>query len=74
MPKDKYMNNEKTLKLPRVVHFTLKRISTESGLPMYSVLANLLLREIANPSLPCVRGVGYYFKKADGVAATQVES
>jgi hypothetical protein len=75
MPKDIYMNNdEKTLKLPRVVHFTLKRLSTASGLPMYSVLANLLLRELTSPSLLCVRVGRDYIEKVDGVAATQVKS
>jgi len=71
IPKDKYMNSEKTLKLPRVVHFTLKRLSTASGLPMYRVLANLLLRELTSPSLPCVHGGGDYIEKVVGIAATQ---
>lgn len=74
MPKDIYMNNEKTLKLPRVVHLTLKRISTASGLPMYSILARLLLREITSPSLSCVHCGEDYLEKVDGVAATQMES
>lgn len=71
MPKDKYMNNEKTLKLPRVVHFTLKRISTASGIPMYSVLANLLLRELTSPSLQSVRGGGECVEYSIGDTATQ---
>lgn len=71
MPKDNNMNNdEKTLKVPRVVHLTLKRLSVQSGLPIYGVLAKLLLMELTNPSLLCLSGGDDCGKKDTGVAAT----
>jgi hypothetical protein len=43
-------NNEMTLKLPRVVHRLLKQLAASRSVPMYTLLARMLLREIADPN------------------------
>lgn len=39
-------NDEKTIKVPLIVHLLLKRLSAEYGLPIYGVIARLLLDDI----------------------------
>jgi hypothetical protein len=43
-------NNEMTLKIPRTIHRTLKQLAAAQTVPMYALIARMLLREIADPN------------------------